>query len=266
MCDYRQLTLSEFNELPPPLLRRDNQLAAADHISSFCNTGVKCVIVDKESSRPVRVIECGDDDHDNDDIRFIPTKYNLAIQTGVESGCVAINVGKIRGSFVPNLDKGDYGVNHTSLGVLLTTTRRVISPSGSTYSIILGIHRDEWPDGLNSSTLVQPTLDGRGAINLIADGGYQLIEPSVDPITDKRYLFYTPYRHIDVAGSGFKKQLQDNHQLFSLGIMTLTRSQLSELIRGFNKNWTNGSVFARKNHAVSSPVKDEAIGGLDAWF
>src|SRR5215207_9291463 len=42
----------------------------------------------------------------------------LSLVTGVASGLVAIQIGKNRGDFVPNLKPGRYGVEHTANGNL----------------------------------------------------------------------------------------------------------------------------------------------------
>src|SRR5687767_1902227 len=74
----------------------------------------------------------------------------LALVCGVASGLVVIQIGKNRGSFVPNLRPGRYGVGHTTNANLLTKTKRIIDVQNGTTSIIFGIIRKEWPDGLHS--------------------------------------------------------------------------------------------------------------------
>jgi hypothetical protein len=170
----------------------------------------------------------------------------LALECGVESGLIVIQIGANRGDFVPNLDAGSYGVEHTALGNLLTKTKRVVDINNGTTSVIFGIVPSQWPDGIHSCTLVQPDLEGRGAINLLGDGSSQPTEPTPG------YRFYTPFFHNKGAGSGFIDR-SDVYPLYHLGIMTLNRSQLSELLRAFNKDWTNGPVFARKNAIGQSP-------------
>jgi hypothetical protein len=198
----------------------------------------------------------------------------LALQCGVASGLVVIEIGKSRGSFVPKLDPGKYGVEHANLGYLLRITKRVVDVAKGQVHAIFGIVPGQWLDGLNSCTLVQPDLEGRGAINLLADGCYQPIEPTPG------FRFYTPFQHIPRAGSGFepKKSRPEftTYPLYRrLGIMTLSRTQLSELLRAFNSDWSNGPVFARR-HKVGEAFTDsdepkrktrrrKKKEGLDKW-
>ncbi len=194
----------------------------------------------------------------------------LALECGVQSGLIVIQIGANRGDFVPNLNPVRYGVEHTSLGNLVTKTKRIVHVDTGTTHLVLGIVPNQWPDGLNSSTLVQSNLEACGAINLLADGSTQPIEPTPG------FKFYTPFFHAPGAGSGFAGR--DVYPLYVLGIMTLNRSQLSELLRAFNKDWSNGPVFARKNKIgenladVEQPKKGRARRkkkkkkeGLDRW-
>lgn len=112
--------------------------------------------------------------------RLLYTKPGrLALECGVESGLIVIEIGNGRGSFVPKLKPGRYGVEHTSLGNLVTKTKRVIDVNDGTCHLIFGIVPEQWQDGLSSCALVKTDLEeGRGAINLLADGSAQPIEPT----------------------------------------------------------------------------------------
>src|SRR5215212_391474 len=58
----------------------------------------------------------------------------LAIICGPKAGSrlVVIDIGVGRGSFVPKLDPGRYGVAHTNVGNLLTKTKRTINVNNGT--------------------------------------------------------------------------------------------------------------------------------------
>jgi hypothetical protein len=199
----------------------------------------------------------------------------LLLVTGIASSLVAIQIRKNGGSFVPNLKPGRYGVEHTTNGNLLIKTKRIIDINTGTISIVFGIIRDEWPDGLNSCTLVQPDTKGRGPIQLLADGSEIPIEPTPG------YRFYTPFFHIPGAGSAFITRGPDGepeaigpgpvHRPYLIGIMTMDRESLSEILRGFNDDWTNGPVFSRKNPATGSAAGGGTVtipgmgGGLEQW-
>jgi hypothetical protein len=208
-------------------------------------------------------------------VRFVNIdKGNLALKCGTQSGIIVIQVGANRGDFVPKLDPGSYGVAHTALGNLFRHTKRIINVNNGTTSVVFGIIPSDWPDGLNSCTLVQYDLEGRGAIILLADCSTQPIEPTPG------YRFYTPFFHEPGAGSAFAgcRGSYDGggvYPLYPLGIMTLNRFQLSELLRAFNKDWSNGPVFARRsNNIETSPPpqqkktrsrKKKKKEGLDKW-
>lgn len=205
----------------------DVEKTSEEHINDFCKLGGAII-------------------HEQDD--------GIALECGVKSGLVVIEIGKNRGGFVPDFDPGEYGVQHTNLGNLIAITKRIVDVANCQVHMILGIVPDQWVEGLNSSVLVQPDLQGHGAINLLADGSTQLIEPS------PCMRFYTPFYHIPGAGSAFLDENRDPHPgvsvypLYRLGIMTLDRTQLSELLRAFNADWTNGAVFARKNKIGEIPT------------
>ena len=183
-------------------------------------------------------------------------KDTLELECGIQSGLVVIQVGVNRGDFVPNLDPGSYGVEHTAPGNLLRRTKRIVNTNDGTTSVIFGIAREHWPDGLNSCVLVQPDTEGHGPINLLADHSTQPIESTPG------YRFYTPFYHIPGAGSGFltperkPREGVSVYPLYPIGVMTLNRVQLSELLRAFNKDWSNGSVFSCKN-AIGKHVADK---------
>jgi hypothetical protein len=186
----------------------------------------------------------------------------LALVCGVESGIVVIQIGIGRGSFVPDLNPGRYGVEHTNLGNLVTKTKRIVDVNNRCVHLVFGIVRDQWPDGLNSCTLVQSDLQGRGTIDLLADNSIQPIEPTLG------FRFYTPFKRIPGAGNGFLapdgKALNGAssvYPLYPLGIMTLNRQQLSELLRAFNGEWTNGPVFACKSKIRQDQVDDNGDDG-----
>src|SRR5215208_4967725 len=171
---------------------------------------------------------------DNGGAKLSYTDRNeLALQCGVESGLIVIQIGANRGDFIPNLNQGRYGVEHTSLGNLVTKTKRIFHVDTGTTHLVFGVVPNQWPDGLNSCTLVSSDIEGRGAINLLADGSSQSIEPALG------YRFYTPFFHIRGAGSAFAAD-ENVYPLYRLGIITLNRSQLTELLRAFNRDWTNG--------------------------
>jgi hypothetical protein len=163
-----------------------------------------------------------------------------------------IRIGKNRGDSIPSLDAGSYGVDHTCLGNLVTKTKRIIDVENGTAHLIFGIVPDQWLDGLNSCALVQPDLEGRGAIDLLADDESQYMEPTAG------YRFYTPFFHIPGAGSAYSSPNSNVYPLYRLGIMTLNREQISELLRAFNEDWSNGPVFARKNKIGSLRTDDVA--------
>jgi hypothetical protein len=180
---------------------------------------------------------------------------SVVLECGVQSGLIAIQIEKGRGNFVPNLDPGSYGVDHTLLGNLLIKTKRVIDFKKGVMSLIFGVIGKQWPDGIYSCTLVQRDLKkgggrGGGAIKLLADECGQYIEPTPG------YRFYTPFQHISGAGSAFVGK--ETYPLYQLGIMTLDRTQLSELLRAFNQDWSNGIVFARKNDVHDDDDDDES--------
>jgi hypothetical protein len=243
------ITITEHGVMSPSgVFGYDIRKYVPEHLRNFCELGGAKVV-------PLSENENGDD---------VP----IGLQCGVEGGLVVIQVGVNRGDFVPKLDPGSYGVEHTALGNLLTKTKRIVDINNGTTSVIFGIVPNQWPDGIHSCTLVQPDLEGRGAINLLADGSIQPIESTPG------YRFYTPFFHTPGAGSGFVGR--DVYTLYPLGIMTLNREQLSELLRAFNKDWSNGAVFARKNKIgeilTDIPPKRKAgrrrkkkKEGLDRW-
>lgn len=196
----------------------------------------------------------------------------LSLVTGVTSGLVVLQIGKGRGSFVPTLSLGKYGVRYTGLGSLFTKTMRIVDVNTGTTHAVFGIDVDQWLDGLNSCTLIQPDPEGRGPIRLIADEAEQPIEPTPG------FRFYTPFQHLTGAGSGFLTTDENGdlvprprttiYPLYRIGIMTLDRTDLSELLRAFNREWTNGSVFSRKNSIKAAPSEEDDNGnngGLEKW-
>jgi hypothetical protein len=182
----------------------------------------------------------------------------LALVCGVASGLVVIQVGPGQGSFVPDLNPGRYGVEHTLLGSAISTTKRIVDVKAGTTHAIFGIVPDQWLDGLNSCTLVQPDLEGSGSITLLADNAVHPIEPTPG------FRFYTPFHHIPAAGSGALTRAKNTvdmiprrdatvYPLYQIGVMTLDRMQLSELLRAFNEDWSNGPIFACKNPVIAPP-------------
>jgi hypothetical protein len=129
--------------------------------------------------------------------------------------------------------------------------------------VIFGVAPEHWPDGINSCTLVQPDLEGRGVINLLADGSIAPIEPTPG------YRFYTPFFHIAGAGGAFltpdhkAKPGRSIYPPYRIGVMTLNREQLSELLRGFNADWSNGRVFAEKNEIGKQQDQQEQEQGQE---
>lgn len=252
--------------LDPPRIARE-------HINDFYYNGAIYVLADKTTSAPLQRFsfkkDIGNVEQDSKVVverigadisaagEQIPSKYNLELKCGVESGLVVLNIGKGRGDFVPNLKPGRYGVEHTSLVNLLCKTKRIITGAGN-VNLIFGINADDWPDGVRSCVLVEPDVYGRSAIILLADDSYALIEPSIHPVTGKQYRFYTPFLHIPGAGGAFLDGVTSNayvtvtYPLYKLGIMTLDRRQMSDLLRAFNHDWINGSVFAGKNRIISN--------------
>ena len=117
-------------------------------------------------------------------------------------------------------------------------------------------------------------MQGHGLISLLADDAETPIEPT------QGYRFYTPLYHISGAGNGFIIRDQSANIVKSrppttvyppylIGIMTLDRELLSELLRAFNADWSNGSVFARKNPVMAQPKNGtggSGDGGLEKWF
>lgn len=227
---------------PAGIFEFDTPKTAEEHFHSFCDLG-GAKLIHTKNGKP-------------------------ALECGVASGLVVIQIGKGRGSFVPDLDPGRYGIGHTALGNLLSKTKRIVDVKTGTIHTIFGIVSNQWPDGLDSCTLVRPDHEGRGAINLLANGSTHPIEPTPG------YRFYTPFFHHPGAGSAFTGG--NVYPLYPLGIMTLDRTQLSELIRAFNKDWSNGIVFACKNRIgenltdVNQPSMKktrtrEKKEGLDKW-
>jgi hypothetical protein len=256
----------------------DPPKSAAEHIDDFYPRGVICSSVDKTTCVPVKDYSpkvksdtvFTEEEELHRELRAageqIPSRYNLALKCGVESGLVVINIGNGRGDFVPNLKPGRYGVAHTSLGNLLCKTKHVITGAGN-VNVIFGINADDWPDVVRSCVLVEPDMYGRGEISLLADDSYALIEPSIHPVTGRQYRFHTPFLHIPGAGGAFLDGVTSNayvtvtYPLYKLGIMTLDRRQMSELLRAFNHDWINGPVFAGKNRIVrNNGVKKAHIG------
>jgi len=195
-----------------------------------------------------------------------PEPGKLSLVCGVASGIVVLQIGPGRGDFIPDLDRGKYGVGYTMLGNILSKTKRIVDVKTGTTHAIFGILPDQWLDGLNSCTLVHPNLEGRGPIRLLADGAVHPIEPT------PAYRFYTPFQHLSGAGLGFLMRGFNGelvtrpkvtvHPLYLIGVMTLDRTQLSELLRAFNKDWINGHVFACKNPVPpSEPVGTSENGG-----
>lgn len=161
---------------------------------------------------------------------------SFALSTGVNSGLVVLKIGKGRGAFCPKLNAGKFGIAHTALGNLLIKTKRIIDTNTGTAHPIFGIIKEQWPEGLFSSTLVQPDAKGNcAAIELLADSAAIPIEPT------QGYRFYTPFYHEPGAGGGFvpggivatdirPRPGCNVYPPYLLGIMTLDRPSLSELI------------------------------------
>ena len=203
----------------------------------------------------------------------------FALQCGVGSGVIVIRIGVNRGDFVSKLDPGRYGVAHTNIGNLLRRTKRIVDTNNRTVHAVFGVVREHWPDGFYSCALVQQDLQGRGAIDILADGSSQPIEPTPG------FRFYTPFKHIPGAGGEFLtpdgKSIRGDgsvYPLYPTGTMTLNRVQLSGLLRGFNPDWSNGPVFANANKIgeQQSPQSEEEnkkdrrrkkkkSEGLDRW-
>jgi hypothetical protein len=234
-----------------------------EHAINFHNCGAVCVTVDKLTSKPAFVggvdmmrrpppsssITTIPDLEKTFDIWQVPHKYNIALKCGIESGLFVLNINN-RADFVPDLKPGKYGVAHTSIGNNIRQTKRIIDGAGNT-SAIFGIYREEWPEGLYSCPLLgQTDLFGRGTISLLADSAYALIEPSIHLHTGNSYRFYTPFKHEPEAGSATKSYPAVN-LLYSLGIMTIHRSEVSELVRSIDPDWYNGPVHANKNRIAN---------------
>lgn len=239
---------------PNGILGYDKPRTAAEHHDAFTGIG---------GAKIVLIAEKNNDDN------------KLVLECGVNSGLVVIQIGTNRGSFVPKLDPGSYGVEHTNLGNLVTKTKQIIDVNNGTCHLIFGIVPSQWPDGLHTCTLVQPDLKGRRVINLLGDGSIQPIEPT------SGFRFYTPFYHIPGAGSAYSSPNSNVYPLYRLGIMTLNREQLSELLRAFNRDWSNGPVFARNSKSGGGPLsndddvlpkkktnrwKRKKKEGLDKWF
>lgn len=197
----------------------------------------------------------------------------FALATGIVSKLVVLKIGKGRGAFCPKLNAGKYGIAHTALGNLLIKTKRIIETNTNTTHPIFGIIKEQWPEGLFSSTLVQPDAKNNcAAIELLADKASIAIEPT------QGQRFYTPFYHEPGAGSGFVPNGINGDEIkcrpgcnvyppYLIGIMTLDRSSLAELIRAFNPNWSNGPVFAKKNPVREVPIGNttDGSGGLEKW-
>lgn len=239
----------------------DEPKLAIERGLDFAYLGAPCIPVDRTTSNPMAenwkaakpetiTIEQMKDVWD---IELVRKHHNLALKCGVDTGLFVLRIGANRGDFVPNLKPGKYGVRHTTLGNLFCKTKRILTPSGG-FNPIFGIYRDEWPDGLHSSQLVQPDIQGRGGIDLLADGSFALIEPSVDPGTGRQYRFFTPLYHEDSIDNSTSRLQRSAcatvvNPLYELGIMTLHREEIVELLHAFNPDWANGPIYANRHGA-----------------
>jgi hypothetical protein len=250
----------------------DEPKLAIEHGLDFAYLGAVCVPVDRTTSNPMAQNwkaakpETITIDHMKDiwDIELVPKDHNIALKCGVDTGLFVLSIGADRGDFVPNLKPGKYGVRHTALGNLFCKTKRILTPSGG-VNLIFGIYRHEWPDGLHSSQLIQPDIQGRGSIDVLADNSFALIEPSADPRTGRQYRFFTPLYHEDSLDRSTSRRQRSAcaavvNPLYELGIMTLHREEVVELLHAFNPDWANGPVYANR-YSVRRPkvtkCKDE---------
>lgn len=158
--------------------------------------------------------------------------YYAALKLGPcrdrETGLLAIQFIN-RGSYVPKLPVGLYGPEHTYIGNALVKTKRVVIDSANfpptSFTVLFGYRLTEFPAGLPSRELVQQTLDGMGTVRLLAEGSYLPIEPA----GGRR--FYTP---LSESVNALKGSAHLGCGLDSLGIITLNRESLEEILRAFD--------------------------------
>ena len=185
--------------------RQPRDTSTADYIRWF-HTGTRRERADRDYYAALKLGPCRDD----------------------VTGLLAIQFDS-RGSYVPKLPAGRYGPEHTYLGNSLLMTKRVVIDSANftprSFAVLFGYRLTEFPTGLHSSELVQQTLDGMGNIRLLAEGAYLPMEPA----GGRR--FYTPLSH--TRGDSAYTDM-----LYSLGIITLDRESLTEMLRAFNHEWT----------------------------
>lgn len=225
------------------VIEYDRPKSALEHALDFWlgGMGPVCVAVDP-STLQVAVERQPRDTSTADYIRWFHTgtrheragrDYYAALRLGPCRDCVtgllAIQFDN-RGAYVPKLPAGMYGPEHTYIGNSLLKTKRVVIDSTSfpprSFAVLFGYHLSEFPYGLRSRELVQQTIDGMGPIKLLADGSYLPIEPA----GGRR--FYTPLSH---TGGDSKYA----NMLYSLGIITLDRESITEMLHAFDPEWSS---------------------------
>jgi hypothetical protein len=174
---------------------------------------------------------------------FTDDKNCVVLRCGVSSGLFVLKVSKqCMATFCPNIKLRRYAAAHTFFGHALRYTKKIVTSEGETWPIF-GLYRGEWPKGLPSSTLVDNNETGC-RIDLVADGGEVLIEPSIDPATNTVYSFHTP-----LAQAGGPAYTQNKSRLWNLGIFTLNSDVIEkELLPAFGiKQKKRESVRRRRS-------------------
>lgn len=114
-----------------------------------------------------------------------------------------------RGSYIPNLPTGQYGVEHTYIGNALLHTKRIILDYENwppkSFAIVFGYFLKDFPHGLRTCVLQQPTINGMGPITLLAKDSSLTYDSSGD---------------------------NGNN------VWILSKESLEELVKIFNPSWT----------------------------
>jgi hypothetical protein len=176
---------------------------------------------------------------------FIDDNNCAVLRCGVESGLFVLKISRqCNTTFYPNIKVRRYAAAHTYLGHVLRYSKKIVTSKGETWPIF-GLYREEWPKGMPSSTLVDNSETGC-KIDLVADGGEVMIEPSVDPATDTVYSFHTP-----LAEDGGPAPAKNKNPLWSMGIFTLNKDIIEkELLPAFrivNKKKKKRKSVRRRN-------------------
>jgi hypothetical protein len=219
--------------------RYDEPKSALKHALDFWldGNGPVCAAVDPDTLK-IAVERKPADTTPADYYRWFMTgdggkKYHPALRLGLcrnrKFGLLAIQFDN-RGPWVPKLPLGQYGPEHTYIGNALLRTKRVIIDTTNypptSFAVLFGYLPSEFPYGLRTRELVQQTLDGMGNIRLLAEGSYLPIEPAGNRRS------FTPLSH--TAGDGTNT---NTNTLYSLGIITLDRESLTEMMHAFDPGW-----------------------------